>query len=72
MLESLGFEIRDGKSAGHKLVFHAGIPEFYSASFNCGHGKNPEVKRAYVRKLVRLLEQYERELIEYIDQETTQ
>lgn len=67
-LESLGFEVRDGKSVGHKLIFHAGIPSFHSASFNCGHGKNPEVKRAYVRKLVRLLKQYEKELIEHIKQ----
>ncbi|MEE9302532.1 MAG: hypothetical protein V3U84_01995 [Thiotrichaceae bacterium] len=67
-LEGLGFEVRDGKSVGHKLIFHSGIPGFHSASFNCGHGKNPEVKRVYVRKLVRLLKQHDNELIEHIKQ----
>ena len=69
-LELLGFEVRDGKRGGHKLFFHAEITSFHSGSFNCGHGKNPEVKPVYVRKIVRLLRQYEKELITYLDQET--
>ena len=28
-LESLGFEVRDGKKQGHKLLMHDGIPGFF-------------------------------------------
>lgn len=63
-LMQLGFEIRDGKQGGHKLFFHGGLADFKSGGYNCGHGKNPEIKPAYVRKVVRILEQYEQELTE--------
>lgn len=65
-LVRLGFEVRDGGRGGHKLYFHDGLPEFYSASFNCGHGKNPEIKPAYIRKVLKVLEQYKQELIEFL------
>ena len=67
LLEGLGFEVRDGKLGGHKLFIHDGLLGFTSASFNCGHGKNPEVKLAYISKILKLLETYEAELITYLD-----
>lgn len=67
LLERLGFEVRDGKRGGHKLFFHSGIAEFRSGSFNCGHGKNPEVKPAYVTKLTRVLRQYEDEIVSFLE-----
>lgn len=66
-LVRLGFEVRDGKRGGHKLYFHDGIQGFHSASFNCGHGKNPEIKPAYIRKVLKVLEQYKQELIEFLE-----
>jgi hypothetical protein len=62
ILQTLGFEVRNGKSAGHKVVSHSGLPGFTSAGFNCGHGDNPEVKRPYVKSMVALLERHEDEL----------
>jgi hypothetical protein len=47
LLLNLGFEVRDGKQGGHKIFVHSGLAAFQSASFNCGHGKNPEIKPAY-------------------------
>ena len=67
LLEGLGFEVRDGRLGGHKLFVHDGLSGFISASFNCGHGKNPEVKAAYIRKIMKLLETYEAELTTYLD-----
>lgn len=67
MLERLGFEIRDGKKAGHKLFFHQGIESFKSASYTCGHGRNPEIKRPYVRQVIKILKQYEAELTEHLE-----
>ena len=65
-LESLGFEIRDGKRGGHKIFVHDHLPSFRSGSFNCGHGNNPEIKPVYIKKLVRLLLEHECDLKKYL------
>jgi len=64
ILESLGFEVRDGRKQGHKVVTHPGLEEFFSASYTCGHGRNPEVKRNYVRSMLALVKQYRDDLQE--------
>lgn len=69
LLESLGFDVRDGKRAGHKLFFHDGLPDFHSGSFNCGHGKNPEVRLPYITKIISVLEAHEESLREYLGEE---
>ncbi len=65
-LESLGFEVRDGKRGGHKIFVHDNLPSFMSSSFNCGHGKNPEIKPAYIKKIIRILKEHESDLKEYL------
>mgnify|MGYP001562473952 CR=1 FL=1 len=65
-LEDLGFVIRDGKKGGHKLFGHNGIPGFYGGDYNCGHGKNPEIKPAYIRKILTVLDEYEEQIKEYL------
>lgn len=50
-LENLGFEVIDGKKQGHKVFVHQAIKDFYSASFTCGHGRNPEILPAYITKI---------------------
>ena len=62
LLESLGFEVRDGKRGGHKIFKHPSIPSFYGSDFNCGHKKNNEVKRVYLKKILSVLNEYEVEL----------
>jgi hypothetical protein len=69
LLEGLGFEVRDGRKQGHRVIVHDGIDGFTSDSFTCGHGKNPEIKPAYTGKLIRLLRRYENELIEYLEEQ---
>ncbi len=66
MLASLGFEVRNGKNQGHRVFVHHGVPSFTSGSYTCGHGRNPEIKPAYIQKVGRLLKQYEAELILYL------
>lgn len=68
-LKRLGFEVRDGKLGGHKIYVHTGLSSFYSGSFNCGHGKNPEVKPAYVSKIIQVLTLYENEILHYLGEE---
>jgi hypothetical protein len=67
LLQSLGFEVRDGKQGGHKIFVHRGLPSFLSSSFNCGHGKNPEIKPAYIGKIIQVLKQYHDELEAYLE-----
>ena len=68
LLVSLGFEVRDGKQGGHKVFVHQGIPSFMSGSFNCGHGKNPEIKPAYILKIIQILKHHRDELEEYLEE----
>jgi hypothetical protein len=64
LITGLGFVVRDGKRGGHKLFFHDSIAAFKSGSFDCGHGKNSVVRKVYVKKVLRILKQYESELCE--------
>ena len=63
IMESLGFEVRDGKKQGHKIFVHHGVPSFTSGSYTCGHGRNPEIKEIYIKQVIKLLRRYESELI---------
>jgi len=66
LLEALGFDVRAGKKSGHKIVTHRALDDFYSFSFDCGHGRNPEVKPVYVRSALKLLRHYERPLKQHM------
>lgn len=66
LLASLGFEVRDGKKAGHKVFVHHGIATFTSGAYTCGHGRNPEIISVYVDRVISLLKQYEIQLIQYL------
>lgn len=67
LLKSLGFTVRDGSRGGHKILVHHHIVNFTSASFNCDHGRNPEIKRPYIRDLIKLLREYDVELTRYLE-----
>lgn len=66
LLEALGYSVRDGNKGGHKVFTHSGLGEFASSSFNCGHGRNPEIKPAYIGKIIKLVQQYKEELVTYL------
>lgn len=65
-LSKLGFEVRDGKRGGHKIFVHDGLPAFHSGSYNCDHGRNPEIKRPYILKVVRVLREHEADLKKFL------
>ena len=67
LLESLGFDVREGKRGGQRVFVHSGLPDFMSSSFNCGHGKNARVKPCYIRQIVRTLEMHDFALEGYLD-----
>ena len=67
LLSSLGFVVKGSRrKPGHKNVTHPGVASFTTASFNCGHGKNPEIKRPYIKNMIKVLTDYEAELIAYL------
>ncbi len=68
LLEGLGFEVRNGSRGGHKLFFHDHIEGFVSGAYNCDHGRNPEIKRPYIKKVLAILRQYEAELTRYLEE----
>jgi len=65
-LSKLGFEIRDGSRGGHKIFIHDGLPAFHSASYNCDHGRNPQIKRPYIVKVLRILREHEVDLKKFV------
>lgn len=62
VLQQLGFIVREGKRGGHQLFTHPELTDFHGGSFNCDHGKNPQVKPVYVQKIIKVLEQYQEHL----------
>ncbi len=68
-LEGIGFRIRDGKRAGHKIVTHSGLKDFSSTSYNCGHGKNPEIKPGYIKNILKTIKFLEQAFIDYLNEE---
>jgi len=67
LLESLGFKVRDCKGGGHKVFKHPSIPLFYGSDFDCGHKRNSEVKKAYLRKILRVLDDFEADIRNYLE-----
>lgn len=65
-LSRLGFEVREGK-AGHRVFVHDGLHDFTSSSYNCGHGRNPEIKSPYISNVLRILRQHDAEILKYLE-----
>lgn len=66
LLQELGFTVRDGSRGGHKIFVHDGLPSFRSGSYNCDHGRNPQIKRPYITNVLRILREHEDELKSYL------
>lgn len=66
VLEALGFEVRDGSRGGHKVYTHPYLKDFTSDGINCEHGRNPQIKPAYVAKAIRNLKRHKDELEKFL------
>lgn len=64
LLESLGFDVRRGKSGNHHTLDHSGIPGFAGSNFDGGHDKT--VKKCYTSSMRRLLTKYEVEISDHL------
>ena len=62
MLESLGFVVKSKKSGGHKSFMHPDIRHFHGGNFDCGHGRDPEVKKVYIGIVKNILITYQHDL----------
>lgn len=65
-LEQLGFTVRQAGDAGHRVFMHKDLKDFHGSNFNCGHGSNAEVKKSYIRTILRIIEQHEDQLRELL------
>lgn len=63
----LGFEVREGKRGGHRVFVHDGLSDFISASYNCGHGRNPEIKPVYINDVLKILRRHDAEIVKYLE-----
>ena len=61
LLTKLGFEVQSHKG-GHKTFDHPELKDFDGSDFNCGHSQHSYVIPVYVRKIQKILEEYEEEL----------
>lgn len=71
-LEATGFTVRDGKKGNHKIFIHNGLRDagFFSSSYDCGHGKNPSVKKPYITKILnQVVLKYETELRRFLGED---
>ncbi|NCC34811.1 MAG: type II toxin-antitoxin system HicA family toxin [Chloroflexia bacterium] len=71
LLTSLRFVVRDGKKPGHKIVTHPQLAGFFSTSYTCGHGSNPETKPCYIKTIRKVLLRHEQAL-RNLEEEATQ
>ena len=65
VLTDLGFVV-DGRRSGHKVYDHHAIQDFHGSNFDCGHGKNPHVKKCYIRNVLKIINAHERDLKKYL------
>lgn len=68
ILEDLGFTITQGKG-NHKVVTHDGLEGFMSTSYDCGHGKDSQIKSPYIIKVARVLSDHANELQKYLEKD---
>lgn len=66
LLKDLGFTITPGRG-NHKIVTHDGLDGFTSTSYDCGHGKDAQIKPPYITKVARVLSDYASELSRYLE-----
>lgn len=66
ILNDLGFQIRDGKNAGHKVAIHPAIPFSESVNYNCGHNQGTSVRPFYIKHLYKFVKLHEDAIKEYL------
>ena len=68
LLTRVGFNVKDGKRGGHKVVTHPHLPGFYSTGYNC-RGSGGPVDRNYLGHLLNVIRRYEEPLKRYLGEQ---
>jgi len=69
-LQQAGFRLKKGRKGNHYSFTHPAIRMFHGGSFDCGHGRNPQIKWIpYIQNILRNVRQYEAELKKYFEGE---
>lgn len=67
LLRDLGFEIRNCRSGGHKVIIHPCIPLLNNTHFNCGHNDGDAIKTPYITTVYKLVTEHKEEIRKYVD-----
>ena len=62
ILGTLGFDIRRGSGGNHYVVHHTQLADFFGSNFACMHGRRPQIRPVYVKKMVSIIETHKDEL----------
>jgi predicted RNA binding protein YcfA (HicA-like mRNA interferase family) len=62
LLEGLGFNVQRRRSGGHHTFTHPDLRGFHGSNFNCGHRDTDFIKAGYIRKILRLLNEFQEQL----------
>lgn len=66
LLKKLGFRVESAGDAGHRVFFHDGLKDFYSASFNSGHKKSDPIKLPYMVNILKILDKHKDKIIDFM------
>lgn len=67
LLGEFEFDVRDGKSGGHKIVTHPKIASWHGSNYNCGHSSGADVKPKYIKTFLKIVKEHEDELREILE-----
>ena len=66
LLIDMKFELVPCGSAGHVIAKHPAVALQAYPDFNCGHDRGTKVKRVYIKKLSRFVDEYADAIKEYM------
>lgn len=66
LLIDLGFQIENCNSGGHKIAKHPAIDLSEYPDYNCGHDQGEKIRRQYIKKLYKFVNQHKDVIEEYL------
>lgn len=66
ILEDLGFTVRPRQNQGHYTYNHEALDKFWGSNFACPHRSGDPVKKNYITNILRVLRDYETQLMRYL------
>lgn len=62
ILSGLGFRIENGSRGNHRTFHHDEIDKFLGGNYDCGHGRDAQLKKRYVEQVAKVVIEFEDDL----------